>query len=88
MDELSDCVSGKDDPEGEVLADELKKTINEFLSTLQENNRYMFILRYWYSESIRDIAKRFNKSENSITVTLSRIRGKLKEYLTTMGYLV
>ena len=88
LDELSECVSGKDDPEGEVLADELKKTINEFLTTLPEENRYMFVLRYWYSESIRDIAKRFNKSENSITVTLSRIRGKLKEYLATMGYLV
>ena len=88
LDELSECLSGKDDLEGKVLADELKKTINEFLATLPENNRYMFILRYWYSESIRDIAKRFRKSENSITVMLSRIRGKLKEYLATMGYLV
>ncbi|MCR5322175.1 MAG: hypothetical protein K6E85_02655 [Lachnospiraceae bacterium] len=56
--------------------------------SLPEGNRYMFVLRYWYSESIKVIAKRFKKSENSITVILSRIRGKLKEYLTEMGYIV
>ena len=86
LDELAECVSGNESPEDAILGDELKSNINSFLSTLTDENRHMFILRYWYSESICDIAKRFSKSENSISVTLSRIRGRLKEYLTERGY--
>ena len=86
LDELAECVSGNESPEEIILGDELKSNINSFLSTLTDENRHMFILRYWYSESICDIAKRFSKSENSISVTLNRIRCRLKEYLKERGY--
>ena len=86
LDELAECVSGNDDPEGAVIEAELKEQINSFLADLPEESRHMFVLRYWYSDSIKNIAGRFNKSENSITVTLSRIRVKLKKYLAVRGY--
>ena len=86
LEELSDCVSDRDDAEGQWEAKELMHEINEFLLSLPEEKRYMFVLRYWYVDSISDIAARLNRSENQISVTLSRIRTKLKAYLTERGY--
>jgi RNA polymerase sigma-70 factor (ECF subfamily) len=46
----------------------------------------MFILTYWYEDEIKEIAKRCGMSENNVSVTLSRTRKKLKDYLTERGY--
>ena len=86
LDELAECVSGKDDPDGAYLLKELKEEIGRFLQGLSVEQRYQFILRYWYAASIAEIAKRFHKSENQISVSLSRIRKKLRSYLEEKGY--
>ena len=46
----------------------------------------MFILRYWYADSISEIAERFGLSENNVSVILNRVRKKLKSYLNEKGY--
>lgn len=86
LDELEGCVSGNDDPQMNLHAKELKEEINRFLNELPKEKRYMFILRYWYADSISDIAERFSVSENSVSVQLSRIRAKLRIYLRERGY--
>jgi RNA polymerase sigma-70 factor (ECF subfamily) len=86
LDELAEIVSGKDDPESIVQEKELKDEINHFLSGLSEEKKNMFILRYWYADEIKEIAKRCGMSENNVSVTLSRTRRKLKDYLTERGY--
>ena len=53
---------------------------------LHRDKRYMFVLRYWYADGIGEIAERFHMSENNVSVTLGRMRKKLKEYLTERGY--
>lgn len=85
LDELAECVSGSDDPEKHWQEKELKEEINQFLSSLPEEKRYMFILRYWYADSISDIAGRFQISENHVSVTLNRIRKKLRLHLVERG---
>ena len=62
------------------------REINRFLGKLPEKKRYMFIQRYWYGMTITKIAERFLVSENNATVTLSRIRKELKEYLEKKEY--
>ncbi|MBR6274042.1 MAG: RNA polymerase sigma factor [Lachnospiraceae bacterium] len=86
LDELEEIVSGKDDPEERYLRKELMREINRFLGKLPEKKRYMFIQRYWYGMTITKIAERFLVSENNATVTLSRIRKELKEYLEKKEY--
>ena len=86
LDELAECVSGKDDPEQTLQAGDLARDIDLFLSSLPETKRRMFVLRYWYVDSIGDIAARLGMSENNISVTLSRIRGQLRDYLTEREY--
>ena len=86
LDELAECVSGNDDPERNWQKEALKEEIDHFLSDLPKEKRYMFVLRYWYADSIPAIAERFQTSENNVSVTLNRIRKKLRTYLTERGY--
>ncbi len=86
LDELSEVVSGEESVVDEVLRRELVLAINGFLSSLSEEKRTLFLRRYWYSDSISDIAKSSGRTENSVSVALSRIRKALKTYLTERGY--
>ncbi len=86
LDELSEIVSGADDTERVIEEREIIREIDTFLMSLSRDRRDMFILRYWYCFGISDIAARFMKSENSILVSLSRIRMKLRSYLYERGF--
>lgn len=66
-------------------ANELSVYLTAFLETLDKRSRIMFVRRYWYSDSISDLAERFQISNNNVSVRLSRIRGKLKRYLKKEG---
>ena len=86
LDELAECVSGTDEPEKRREGQELKEEINRFLLKLPEDKRCMFILRYWYADSISEIANRMKTSENHVSVSLSRVRTKLKAHLIERGF--
>ena len=60
---------------------ELSAQINAFLAVLPKDDRLMFVKRYWFSESISELADAFGITENNVSVRLSRIRGKLHQYL-------
>ena len=86
LDEIADCVSGNSSVEDELEQRELQAAINSFLKRLSTRHRKMFLLRYWYCFSVSEIAERLGTTENSVSVTLSRVRRKIKEYLTKRGY--
>ncbi len=86
LDELAECVSGFDTVEQEIDRRELVETINFFLDTLTPKKRSLFICRYWYSDSISTIARRYGMTEGNVATTLNRLRTKLKEYLLERGY--
>lgn len=81
LDELECCLADFSTVEQEIDAGELSRQIDNFLDTLNEENRVMFVRRYWYSDSISDIAERFHTNNNNVSVRLSRIREKLKKHL-------
>lgn len=81
LDELSECVSGKEHPEKELIHKETVASINRFLGTLPEVERTVFLRRYWYADQINDIAARFGFSESKVVSMLHRTRGKLKKHL-------
>lgn len=87
LDELSECLADISSVEDEVTANELTKILNDFLATLDKDKRVMFVRRYWYADSVTDIAKRFHVSNNYVSVNLLRIRESLKEYLKKEGYI-
>lgn len=64
---------------------ELGKALDDFLGTLPKESRTIFLRRYWYADTIADIAKRYGITESKVKMQLLRTRGKLKEYLEKEG---
>ena len=86
LDELAGCVSGNDDVEQAYEYKELVVAINDFLSTLPTEKRNIFVCRYWYTDSISDIATRYDMTYFAVSMTLSRLRTQLHSYLIERGY--
>lgn len=86
LDELSECVSGREDTERQWDEKELADEIGRFLQGLPREKRALFILRYWHAFDLSEIARRAGMSENNVSVTLGRLRGKLKAHLAERGY--
>jgi RNA polymerase sigma-70 factor (ECF subfamily) len=81
LSELGDCISTYDNyEEGQVA-----KAISAFLRGLDNESRNTFIRRYWYSDSISDVSKRFGMSESKVKSMLFRTRQKLRTYLEKEG---
>ena len=64
----------------------LKDNINSFLAGLDKNDRIVFVRRYFYVDSLADIAARLPMSESAVKSLLFRLRQKLKEHLAREGY--
>ena len=83
LDELSELIpdSGIDNME----RGEITEIINRFLESISKDDRKLFVRRYWYLDSIIDIAKRYHFSESKVKTTLFRMRKGLKEELLREG---
>ena len=80
LSELEDCIPGSPLDE-QLSAGELSAQINAFLAELSRDDRVMFVKRYWFAETITEIADGFGITESNASVRLSRIRGRLRKYL-------
>lgn len=88
LSELSEVVSGSDDTEDSALYNELTCSIDAFLKKQSTTSCDMFVMRYFYNDSISDIARYCGASESKVKTTLHRIRNDLKDYLTKEGYTI
>ena len=81
LDELDECVGVTDESESALIGE----SISKFLRTQPELARKMFVCRYFYCDSIADIAQRFCVGEGMVKSTLFRVRGKLRDHLEKEG---
>lgn len=80
LDELAECIPGKlADCDAEIIV--LRDALSSFLRGLKPEYRRMFVGRYWYGDSVHDLAQEFQCSENRVGVVLHRCRKQLKKYL-------
>lgn len=86
LEELEECLPGGSRVEDEYDAKELAAAINGFLSAMNYSDRFIFMRRYWYADSLRDIAAAAGSTPRSISVRLFRIREKLKRQLMKEGF--
>lgn len=85
LSELEGCFSDSDEIDGNINAKETAKIISQFLEEQPVQVRVMFIKRYFYCESLENIAKHFKTSKHYVSVKLSRTRDKLKKHLSERG---
>lgn len=79
--ELSDCIPSGNSVTEEYENGRLANSLNEFLYGLDREKRAMFILRYFHSKPIGEIALQLRISEAKVKTALHRLRGSLKEFL-------
>lgn len=87
LDELADCLAGETNVEAEYEVKELEQCIRRFVRGLPERDGNVFVRRYFFTEPVAAIAKRYGLTESNVTVILSRTRKKLRLKLAKEGYL-
>ena len=84
--ELEACLPlAKDGPEEAAMVQELQRTLNDFLRAQPEDARRFFLRRYWYGESIAEIAEACGASSGRIRSSLFRTRARLRRRLEEEG---
>lgn len=86
LEELQECIAAAD-PEQELDRLELARVFREFLSSLSEPERNVFLSRYWYLESVQAISQASGFSQSKIHSMLHRLRGRLAKKLQEEGLL-
>ena len=77
FEELEGCVANGWDIREELAVEEIAKILSAFLRSLPEVECNVFLRRYWYSDSVKEIAKRFGFGESKVKMMLKRTREKL-----------
>ncbi len=80
LEELDQALAGPN-LEDAVFARAVGLAMDRWLDTLSRENRVLFLRRYWFGDSIGHIAALTGLRENTVSVRLARLRGKLKDYL-------
>ena len=88
MQEVESFLTASNSTEEEVEARELARMIEDFLDMQTVEDRVIFMRRYWFSDSYGDIAKKVGLSEKNVSVRLTSLRKKLRDYLFQKEVLV
>lgn len=86
LEELSECISSDEAIEDAVIAKDLERCIRLFLKKLPEREGDVFLRRYFFSESLEEIASAYGITHNHVSVLLGRTRKRLKQHLIKEGY--
>lgn len=82
--EMEECIPGAMQNENADGAD-ISRLVGAFLQGQTRENRMIFVRRYWYGDSVSEIAQRFEISQSAVLMRLSRTRSKLASYLKKEG---
>lgn len=82
--ELETCIPDSSQ-ENAIRGKEIGKALDGFLAGLPKDSRIIFLRRYWYADTVGEIARRYGMTESKVKMQLLRTRGKLKDYLEQEG---
>ena len=83
LEELTDCTA--DNPEQLLEAAELNRLVDRFLRQLSQKDWGVFLRRYWYMDTMEEIARQYHMPLGSVKSMLFRTRKKLRDYLEKEG---
>lgn len=85
FEELKECISATETVEQIVDEIHFADTLNSFLASLPKQKRIIFLRRYWYMNSIKEICTDFGMSESKVKMLLLRVRNDFRAYLEKEG---
>lgn len=85
LEELTHCLPSTESVEGQFDARATAAVINDFLAALSPEKRQVFLRRYWFGDSVEEIAGRFAMRPGTVKSTLHRLRQRLRETLEREG---
>lgn len=88
LQELEDALPQPTDPEQLLDGVVIRQTLNGFLRALPKQDRFLFLRRYYYLDTCREIGRMTGLSESTVSTRLGRLRSKLKELLHKEGIYV
>lgn len=88
LDELGECIPGGESPDDALDVRQLAHTINLWLATLSPSTRDAFVCRYFFADSLQEIADRQGVSLAQVKSALHRARQGLRKHLEKEGYTV
>ena len=88
LSELEDFISDDGDPSADFDTARLGHILSDFLRTLSDRRRFIFMSRYYMAEPIDQIAKELHLSRSMVNKELAAIRSALKETLESEGYIL
>ena len=88
LEELEECISENLSVEEQIEAKQLSMWVNAFVSELPEEERKVFVCRYWYLDPVDAIALRYGFTKSKVKSMLMRTRGKLRACLEAHGVTV
>lgn len=83
--ELEECLPAPDNTAERLDDLALRDAINRFLGSLSQENRNIFLRRYWYMDSVSSVAERYSLTQSKVKISLYRSRNRLREYLKKEG---
>ena len=85
--EMENCIPDRSH-ERKLEGEEIGRVLNAFLDSISLESRLIFMRRYWYTDSIAEIAARYSISEGKVKTQLHRTRNKLQLFLAKEGIYV
>lgn len=85
LEELRECLPASDNTESIIEEMALTDILNRFLASLSSERRKIFMRRYWYFSTVREIAAEYGMSESKVKMSLLRSRNALKNLLIREG---
>jgi RNA polymerase sigma factor (sigma-70 family) len=88
IDELENCLFSPGSIDDSIEEQTLSSYLDEFIGSLEDVNRMIFVRRFWYIDSYKDIAKASKLKEGTVRVRVLRIKSELKLFLEQKGVIV
>jgi RNA polymerase sigma-70 factor (ECF subfamily) len=85
LSDIEECVPSNDSVIQKIESKELAGIINDWLAELDKDERVLFVRRYWFGESVKDLADECGRTRNQIAQTMMALRKSLKAKLNGKG---
>lgn len=86
LDELEDCIPSPVTVEHKIEEKELTRFLNSWLASLSDDDRILFVRRYWNGEALNELATEYGVPPRNMAKRMYRLRQSLKQILEKEGY--